>query len=131
MKKTLLKTKKIHFLCKWGRRRKWFSALAALAMLSAETWVGVLPTTSGVFFSATRFLRSTIKSQRYHLCHASKLSSPRLLGVACKTSKRKTCVWRNIIKEKKSFIFYMWAESLCNDWFMTYYRHENKLRNLV
>ena len=41
------------------------------------------------FSSVVRFLHSTIESQRQHLCNAPQLSSPRLSGVACKTTKKK------------------------------------------
>ena len=71
---------------------QWFNALATMAMLSARTWVWVPPTTGGVFSPVTRFLHSTIESQRYLLCYVPQLSSPRLSGVTCKKTKQRNVI---------------------------------------
>ena len=51
---------------------QWFRALAAMAMLSAKTWVPVLPMTSGVFSPVMRFFHPPIKPQFQHLHHLVK-----------------------------------------------------------
>ena len=47
---------------------QWYSAFAAMAMLSATTWVQVPSTTSGVIVPVIGFLHSLSKPQPHHQC---------------------------------------------------------------
>ena len=70
-----------------GLVAQWSSALAAMAMLSARTWVQIPPTASGVF--ACNKVNNGTPTLTSVLCGTISSSIPTIRG-ACKTSKKKS-----------------------------------------